>query len=127
MTPSLLCDDTVNQFFTWSGTLYTYNAGGLKFRINYDMVSTTTVNATFWAQIACISPSDAIAIDSKNYAAAVSTTGLTPGTAAYPSALTISLTDDSCAAGDMLMLRFGRNGITGQGNVAIRPSYLYEP
>ncbi len=131
MTPSLLCDDSSEEFVLWSWALYPYTATSLTFQLNYSMLSATTGNVTFYGEIQCTSPGDAADIDTASYAAYVSSTVAVPGTAGYLSKAVINLTDDTCAAGDQIIMRFGREGAaaadTAAGDAEIRPSFVYEP
>lgn len=76
------------------------------------MTSATTGNIVMNARIAAITSGDAVDMDAKAYAAVNAATAAVPGTAGFVLAYPINLAPnaDSLAAGDLVILYFGRDG-----------------
>ena len=126
--PALLCDDTANEFVTWSTYMDVYNGGSLSADVTFSMVTGTTGTVSFDGNIMCISPLDAADTDTESYATTTSSAVTVPGTAGYLTNAVWSLTNDSCAKGDVVVFRLqvNSNG-TAASDAEIRPSRIYEP
>jgi len=64
------------------------------------MASATTDEVEFEGAIMCVSDGDSADVDTASFSTIAVASATVPGTAGYPDALSITLTDDSCAAGD---------------------------
>lgn len=129
VTSSLLCDDSTDESVTWSTTLTPHPGGTLKMDIFYSMLSATSNNVVLTAAIMCVTPGDSADVDTESFAAAGSATDAVPGTAGYLDKVTITPTDDSCAAGDLIILKVSRDADnasdTATGDAEIRKVRLY--
>lgn len=129
VTSSLLCDDSTDESVTWSTTLTPHPGGTLKVDIFYSMLSATSNNVVLTAALMCVTSGDSADIDTESFASAGSATDAVPGTAGYLDKVTITPTDDSCAAGDLIVLKISRDADnasdTASGDVEIRKVVLY--
>lgn len=130
-TSSLLYDASAIEYSTWTTTLTHYKGGAIKVQVYYSMASATTGTVEFHAQIACISDGDSVDVDAKAFAAVGTATETVPGTAGFPSVLTITPSADSCAEGDLIILGVFRNAVDGTddtatGDAEVRAVRLYE-
>jgi len=89
----------------WQIVLPDYWAAHSELRVEYSLVSATTLEVAWEAAIMCSSPGDSADIGTASFANGVEASGNTvPGTAGYPDSQSITLTDDSCAAGDTMFI-----------------------
>jgi len=100
----LLFDATTDEAAVWDVRLPDYWAAHSELKIMYSMTSGTANEVEFEAAIMCISPGDAADIGTASFAAAAVAADTVPGTAGHPDAVNITLTDDSCAAGDQMFI-----------------------
>lgn len=115
--PLLLFDASSVEFATFTTTI-NGTWGTPKLDVIYSMRSATSGTVEFDAAVMCITPGDAASADAASYAASAFATETVPGTAKYPSKLTISLTDDSCANGDLVAVSLYRDAVDGTNDTA---------
>ena len=75
-----------------------------KLDIHYSMASATTNEVEFEGAIACVSDGDAVDVGADNFAAIAVGSATVPGTAGHKDVISITLTDDSCAASDSVWI-----------------------
>ncbi len=110
---SVLFDQGSTQTVTWSTILSPYNNGTLNADIFYTVTGGSTGTVNFGIYVACITPADAVAVDSKSFGTLNSTSTTIPGTAGYLQKATVALTNgDSCAANDVLGIKLERTAGT---------------
>lgn len=127
---SLLCDDSTDESVTWSTTLTPHPGGTLKAAVYYSMVSATSGKVDLEVSLMCVSPDDAADLDTESFAAVGAANETVPATAGHMSTLTMTPTDDSCAAGDLIILKLNRDANDGTddtatGDVEVRKVRLY--
>jgi len=69
-------------------------------KVQYTMASATANEVEFEGAIMCVSDGDSADVGTASFSAIAVGSATVPGTAGYPDEISISLTDDSCAAGD---------------------------
>lgn len=130
VTSSLLCDASTDESVTWSTTLNPHPGGTIKTDVYYSMLSATSGKVAFGAQLMCVTSGDSADVDTESFASAGTANETVPGTTGYMSKLTITPTDDSCAAGDLIVLKVYRDADDGTndtatGDAEIRKVRLY--
>ena len=102
---SILFDPTTDEAVVWPMVLpQTWVSHGT-LQIVYSLASATTLEVEWEAAVMCVTPGDAADIDTASFAAGATAGGNTvPGTAGHTDLSTVTLTDDSCAAGDIMYL-----------------------
>jgi len=73
-------------------------------KVHYSMASATSGTVEYEAAIMCVSDADAADVGTASFANCVAGNATVPGTAGYQDVISITLTDDSCAAGDMVWI-----------------------
>lgn len=100
---SCLFDDTSDWAGIWYGILPTNYSSVPVCNLIYSMTSSTTNQVEWECAIQCTTPGDAQDINTEAFAAGASAVVTVPGTAGHTGALvSITPTDDSCAAGDLI-------------------------
>ena len=97
----LLFDPTTDECATWQVVLPTNYVSTPVLNVYYSMTSATSLDVEFEAAIMCVSPDDAADIGTASFSNVAVATETVPGTAGYMGHVAITLTDDSCAAGDV--------------------------
>lgn len=100
----LLFDDTVDEGAMWQFVLPDYWAAHSEIKVFYSMVSATTLEVDFEAAVMCVSPGDAADIGTASFANVATASDTVPATAGFLDSVSITVTDDSCAAGDVMFV-----------------------
>jgi hypothetical protein len=100
----LLFDETTDEGAAWRFRLPDNWVSHTDVKIMYSMVSGTSNEVEWEAAVMCQSAGDSEIDYADGFAAIAVASDTVPGTAYYPDTVTITLTDDSCAAGDMMTL-----------------------
>jgi hypothetical protein len=102
----LLFDATTAESVTWTTVLRPYDGGTLTGSIYYSMASGTANEVEWLLSIDCISDGDAADVDTESFGTADSIVVTVPGTTGYMDVATdSSLNGDSCAEGDLLIVK----------------------
>lgn len=100
----LLFDATTDECATWQFRMPADYASDPILKIGYSMVSATADDVEFEAAIMCVSDGDSADVGTASFSNVAVGTATVPGTAGYPDEISITLTDDSCAAGDLVFV-----------------------
>ncbi|GIW60555.1 MAG: hypothetical protein KatS3mg087_1621 [Patescibacteria group bacterium] len=101
----LLFDAATDEAAVWQLTLPKDYSSTPKLAVTYAMTSATTGTVEFEGAIRCITSGDAEDVDAASGFSSIATaTETVPATAGYVKTLTITLNDDSCAAGDLAIV-----------------------
>lgn len=114
--PALAFSDSTTETCYWTMVVPQGWTGTKTFIITYAMASATTGGVVFDVAVEAISDGDSIDMDSStSFDTANSANETVPGTAGFPSQLTVTLTNnDSSAAGDYIRFSLARD--TADGN-----------
>lgn len=130
ITPYLAFDASTIEDAMWTTNLSPYNGRSLKADIYYSMLSATSGDVIWEAQIACVSPGDGESIQWPGFAQSAAVTSTVPGTERYMKTATITLNDDACVPGDSFSIRIMRNAASGSdtasGDAEVRGVKVYE-
>jgi len=96
----MLFDEDVHEGAVYQFRMPNNYASNPILNVHYSMVSATAGNVEWEGRIMCVSPDDAVDIGAEDFAAVSNSIEVVPGTVGYMSTAVITLTDDSCAAGD---------------------------
>lgn len=97
----LLFDATTDEGAVWQFRMPNNYASTPVLKIDYTMASATTLEVEFEGAIMCVSDGDSADVGTASFSAIAVGSATVPGTAGYMDSISITLTDDSCAAGDM--------------------------
>jgi len=97
----LLFDATTDECSTWQFVIPNNYSSSPLLDVIYSMASATTLEVEYEAAIMCITPGDSADIGTASFSNVAVSSGTVPGTAGHSVLLTVTLTDDSCAAGDI--------------------------
>jgi hypothetical protein len=127
--PLLLFDASIVEYATFTATI-NGTWGTPKLDIVYSMRSATSGTVEFGANVMCVTPGDSADVDTSSFAALAYATETVAATAGYAKKLTITLTDDSCADGDLIAVSLIRNATDGTddtatGDAEVRSVKLY--
>src|SRR3990167_3663594 len=100
----LLFDPTTDEAAVWQFRLPDYWAAHSELNIFYTMTSATAAEVEFEADVMCVSDGDADDVGTAGFVGVAVGSATVPGTAGFPDEISITLTDDACAAGDMMWL-----------------------
>src|SRR3990167_1187034 len=100
----LLFDPTTDEAAVWQFRLPDYWTGHSELNVFYTMTSATAAEVEFEADVMCVTDGDADDVGTAGFVGVAVWSATVPGTAGYPDEISITLTDDSCAAGDMMWL-----------------------
>lgn len=100
----VLFDATTDEAVVFYGILPDNYTSTPVVKLLYSMTSATTGKAEFETAVMCVTPGDSADVGTASFAAGATDGGLTvPGTAGFLQSLdSITPTDDSCAAGDLI-------------------------
>ena len=99
----LLFDATTDEAAVWDWVLPDDWAAHGTLVVIFSMASATANEVEWEAAIQCVTPGDAADIDTHSIAAGATAGGNTvPGTAGHTDSSAVTLTDDSCATGDLI-------------------------
>ena len=117
--PHLLFDDTTQEYIYWSFRMPQDYASAPVLKLQYSMVSATSNNIEFEAQVMAVSDADSQDLDSESYDTANSQSATVPGTVGYLDEVSLSLTNaDSAAAGDLIRIKLSRDADDGSNDTA---------
>lgn len=97
----LLFDATTDECATWQFVVPDNYSSTPALKIKYSMTSATANEVEFEGAIMCVTPGDSADIGTASFSNVAVCSDTVPGTAGYLDTCTITLTDDSCAAGDI--------------------------
>lgn len=97
----LLFDATTDECATWQFVVPDNYSSTPALNVYYTMSSATSLDVEFEASIMCVTSGDSADIGTASFSNVATATETVPGTAGYMKKLTITLTDDSCSAGDI--------------------------
>lgn len=98
----LLFDDSTDEAAVWDLVIPDNYTSTPVVKIIYSMASGTASEVEWEAAIMCVTPGDAADIGTASFAAGATATETVPGTAGHTDTLvSITPTDDTCAAGDL--------------------------
>lgn len=100
----LLFDDTTDEAAVWQFRMPNNYSSDPLLKVGYSMASATSLDVEFEGAIMCISDGDSADIGTASFSTIAVATETVPGTAGYPSEVSITLTDDSCAANDTVFV-----------------------
>lgn len=100
----LLFDATTDEGAVWQFVMPSNYTGSPSLKVIYSMTSATANEVEFEGAIMCVTPGDAADIGSASFSAIAVASDTVPGTAGHSDSVTITLTDDSCAAGDTVFV-----------------------
>mgnify|MGYP001559822841 FL=1 len=80
------------------------------------MTSATTNEVDFEVAVMCVTPGDSANVGTASFAAVATAADTVPGTAGYLDEVSITVTDDSCAAGDIIFLYLSKDANDDPGN-----------
>ena len=106
----LLFDPTTDECATWQFVMPSNYASTPLLKVTYSMVSATTAEVEFEAAIMCVTPGDSADINTASFSNVATTVDTVPGTAGYTDTVTLTLNDDSCAAGDTVFVVLSTDG-----------------
>lgn len=96
----LLFDATTDEGAVWQFVMPDNYTGSPALKIKYSMTSATANEVEFEGAIMCVTPGDSADIGTASFSSIAVASDTVPATAGYLDAVTITLNDDSCAAGD---------------------------
>jgi hypothetical protein len=107
----LAFDATADETAEWGPFVVPQNVSGAWTAIvHYYMATATSASVRVQIQIECVTPGDALDMDSaRSFDTATSAGDVVPGTGQYPDSFSLSLNMDSAAAGDRMWVRFNRD------------------
>ena len=114
----LLFDATTDECILYQVKLPDYWASHSELKLTYSMNSATSGTVEFEAAVMCVSPGDAADIGTASFANVATVTETVPGTAGYISNLNITITDDSCAASDIMFISISTDANDGTSDTA---------
>ena len=99
----LLFDATTDEAAVWQTIVPDNYTSTPVIKIQYAMTSATTNEVEWEGAVMCVTPGDSADVGTASFAAASTAVKTVPGTAGYiDSLVSITPTDDSCAAGDLM-------------------------
>ena len=100
----MLFDATTDEGAVWQFRLPDYWTGHSEVNIFYTMASATASEVEFEVDVMCITDGDSADIATASFVGVAVGSATVPGTAGYPDEVSVTVTDDSCAAGDMIFV-----------------------
>lgn len=123
----ILFDATTDEAVVWQGQLPSNWTGHGTFVVPYSMASATTLEVEGELAIMCISPGDSADINTASFTASTNVVDTVAGTAGYMKALTFTVTDDTCAAGDTIFWYFSFDSNDAVNDDATGDREVYTP
>src|SRR3990167_5693334 len=114
----LLFDPTTDEAVVYQLRLPGYWAAHDSLKIQYAMTSATSGTVEYEADIMCVSDGDAADIGTASFVGVAVGSATVPGTAGYLDEISITLTDDSCAAGDAMWIYISTDSNDGANDTA---------
>ncbi len=114
----LLFDATTDEGAAWRFRLPDNWVSHTDIKIPYSMTSATTGTVEFEIAIMCQSPGDSERDDADGFAAIAVASDTVPGTARFPDSVTVTPTDDSCAASDVITIFLSTDSDDGTNDTA---------
>ena len=100
----LLFDATTDEAAVWQFRMPNNYSSDPIFHVGYSMTSATTADVEFEGAIMCVSDGDSVDVGTPSFSTIAVVTETVPGTAGFPSEVSITLNDDSCVAADTTWL-----------------------
>lgn len=100
----LLFDDTTDEAAIWQFRIPPDYNGTPVAKIGYSMVSATASEVDWEVAVMCTSDGDSADVGTASFAAAATGSATVPGTVGYLDEVSITVTDDSCVAGDLMSI-----------------------
>jgi len=97
-------DATADEGAIWQFVMPNNYSSAPILKIHYTMTSATALEVEFEASIMCVSDADAADVGTASFANCVVGSATVPGTVGYVDVISITLTDDTCAAGDAVWI-----------------------
>jgi hypothetical protein len=114
----LLFDSTIDEGAVWQWRLPDNWGAHSEVNIPYSMTSGTANKVEYEVAVMCVSDGDAADIGTASFANVALGSATVPGTAGYLDEISITVTDDSCAAGDMFWLFLSTDANDGSNDDA---------
>ena len=110
--PYLLFDDTADEIVYWTFRWPSaYSGETVTMKVQYSMVSATTGNVRWLANVWAITPGDSVDADTESFDTVSGGNDAVPGTAGYVEEYSITLSNlDGVVAGDLVTVRLWRQG-----------------
>ncbi|RLC88221.1 MAG: hypothetical protein DRJ03_03490 [Chloroflexi bacterium] len=96
----LLFDPTTDEAAVWQFRMPANYSSGPVLKAQYSMTSATSGTVEYEGAIMCVSDGDAADVGTASFSTIAVASATVPGTAGYLDEVSITLTDDSCAAND---------------------------
>jgi hypothetical protein len=100
----LLFDATTDEGAVWQFRMPNNYSSTPVLKIQYTMASATANEVEFEGAIMCVSDGDSADVGTASFSSIAVGYATVPGTAGYPDEISITLTDDSCTAGDSVWI-----------------------
>ena len=100
----LLFDATTDECAMFQYVLPDYWAAHSELKIFYTMTSATANEVDFEAAVMCVTPTDAADVGTAGFANVATASDTVPGTVGYLDSVSVTITDDSCAGGDIMFV-----------------------
>ena len=113
-----LFDATVDEAVVWGFRMPDNYSSDPLLKIGYSMFSATSGTVEFEGAIMCVSDGDAADLATPSFSAIAVATETVPGTVGYLSEVSITLTDDSCTAGDFVYIYQSTDADDGTNDTA---------
>lgn len=114
----LLFDATTDEAAVWQWKLPPNWTAHGTVKVDYSMASATSGKVEFEVDVMCVTPGDSADIGTASFAGVAVANGTVPGTAGYMAELSVTPTDDSCAAGDMIFFYLSKDADDGTNDTA---------
>jgi len=105
----LLFDPTTDEAVVWEFRLPDYWGAHGEVNIQYSMTSATANEVDFEVDVMCVTPGDAADIGIASFAGVATASDTVPGTAGYLDEVSVTVTDDACAPGDLMWLYLSKD------------------
>src|SRR3990167_3556564 len=105
----LLFDPTTDEAVVWEFRLPNYWGAHGEVNIQYSMTSATANEVDFEVDVMCVTPGDAADIGIASFAGVATASDTVPGTAGYLDEVSVTVTDDACAPGDLMWLYLSKD------------------
>lgn len=115
---TLLFDNTTDQGAAYRFKLPSNWSAHGSVKIDYSMTSATSGTVEWEAAYMCVSDGDSIRDDADSFAAFGVASETVPGTVRFPSSVSITPTDDGCAAGDTMTINISTDADDGTNDTA---------
>jgi len=114
----LLFDATTDEAGIWQFRMPNNYSSAPVLHIGYSMASATADDVEFEGSIMCISDGDEVDVGTPSFSTIATGTETVPGTAGFPSEISITLNDDSCTAADTVWVKLSTDADDGTNDDA---------